>query len=56
MPKSTNNAFTGATNSINWRTPPSSNGGIVTAAKNSTPVYLPNSRQVRAYSAARAPK
>jgi hypothetical protein len=56
MKRSTNNAFTGATNSIDWKPSPSSNGGIVTAAKNGTPVYLPNSKQVRAYSAAGAPK
>lgn len=56
MKRSTNNAFTGATNSIPWNTPTSSNGGAVTAAKNGTPVYLPNSRQQQAYSAAGAPK
>ena len=56
MSKSTNNAFTGATNSINWRTPPSSSGGVVTAAKTGSPVTLPNSRQVRAYSGAGVPK
>lgn len=55
-PKSTNNAFTLATNSINWTALNSPigaiKGGLSAAKKNGTPVYLPNSEQVRAYSKA----
>lgn len=55
--KSTNNAFTLATNSINWRELYSQTAGVqATAKKVGSPVYLPNSRQQQAYSAAGLPK
>ena len=58
MKQSTNNAFTGATNSIAWGAVASGSklGGMATAVKNGTPVYLPNSRQQQTYSRAGAPK
>ena len=55
-PKSINNAFTLATNSIDWS--PSNNsisavkGGLTLAKQNGSPVYLPNSAQVRVYTKA----
>jgi hypothetical protein len=55
-PKSTNNAFTGFTNSIDWTALNSPigavKGGLTASKKNGTPVYLPNSEQVRAYTKA----
>jgi hypothetical protein len=55
-PKSTNNAFTGATNNINWTSLNSPigavKGGLTAARQNGTPVYLPNSEQVLAYTKA----
>jgi hypothetical protein len=54
--KSTNNAFTGFTNSIDWTALNSPigavKGGLTASKKNGTPVYLPNSEQVRAYTKA----
>ena len=48
--KSTNNAFTGFTNSIDWTALNSPigaiKGGLSAARKNGTPVYLPNSEQL----------
>lgn len=53
------NAFTGATNSINWRSLQSQagslKGGAVTAKKQGSPIFLAGS-SVRAYSAAGVPK
>jgi hypothetical protein len=53
------NAFTGATNSISWRSVPQHNGsqkgGAVTAKKQGSPLLLAGS-SVRAYSAAGVPK
>jgi hypothetical protein len=53
---STNNAFTGATNNIDWRAINSPigavKGGLTSSKQNGSPVYLPNSAQVRAYTKA----
>jgi hypothetical protein len=55
-PKSTNNAFTGATNNINWTALNSPigavKGGLTAAKQQGSPVYLPNSERVRAYTKA----
>ena len=56
LKRSTNNAFTGATNNIDWtsleRHVGSVRGGEAASRKSGTPVYLPNSAQQRAYSKA----
>lgn len=55
-PKSINNAFTLSTNSIDWIALNSpigaTKGGLSSAKQNGTPVYLPNSSQVLAYTKA----
>lgn len=54
--RSTGNAFTGATNSIDWSKHASTTGGTVNSGRNGLQIYLPNSRQQQTYSSAGLPK
>jgi hypothetical protein len=55
MKRSTNNAFTGATNSIDWKPKQAASTKLSTAPRKSG-IYLPNSDQQKAYSSAGNPK